>query len=587
MTNLWREHLETSLKDQRVVSYMWDTATDYVSWAGDLYALLGLEGKDIPVDHAQFARLINPQDLPQRMDVFHSAEEVGDTLQASYRLRQASGGQVEITESATLHIDNETGEKVFCGTLMARNAATTGNTAPEEMPLHASAVVAHAGRRTLCNKIDNWTAQVESGDKALGYLLVVGMDRLALMNEAYGAIYVDELIERTGARMCELVGDAAFVSRINGDVFGIFFESGPHNEMASVAQYILNSFYKTPLETSHGHINIGVSIGGVALTPRDTRDVASVLTRGEMALQVAKDRGRGCFVSYSEASAQAMNSRVMLESGDAFLRALKNDRVRVAFQPVVGREGISTSFHECLIRMIGEDGKLHAAGEFMPAIEHLGMSRLVDGFAMSKAIHELSQFPNLSLSVNVSYMTLTSKEWLRGVVSVLRDRPRVARRLIIEITEGMVMKDVAMVVGIMKTLKDLGCRVALDDFGAGFTAFSQLKDMDFDIVKIDKSFIRNIKDRRNHLFIKTLQGLADGMEIETVGEGVETLEDARILVGEGINHIQGYAFGFPCVERVWLPKEHAFRHIDDPSGTEKTVADQDAAWEGKHLVGLH
>ncbi len=93
----------------------------------------------------------------------------------------------------------------------------------------------------------------------------------------------------------------------------------------------------------------------------------------------------------------------------------------------------------------------------------------------------------------------------------------------------MVIKDVSKAVLVVKTLKELGCRVALDDFGAGFTAFSQLKDIDLDIVKIDKSFVRNIKDKRGSLFVKALQALADGVNIQTVGEGVETLEDARLL----------------------------------------------------------
>jgi EAL domain-containing protein (putative c-di-GMP-specific phosphodiesterase class I) len=113
----------------------------------------------------------------------------------------------------------------------------------------------------------------------------------------------------------------------------------------------------------------------------------------------------------------------------------------------------------------------------------------------------------------------------------------------------------------VRTIQDLGARVALDDFGAGYTAFAQIKQLDVDLVKIDKQFIRNIGQSENHLFVKTLQSLADGVDIETVGEGVETMTDAKQLIRDGINHIQGYAFGFPSVERVWLPKDHIYRKI--------------------------
>lgn len=428
-----------------------------------------------------------------------------------------------------------------------------------------SGSVSHGGRRALLHAIERWADTGSGGEakESLGYLLAAGIDRLSLLNESFGASCADELIERTGARLKAIVGDSACVMRINGDVFGVFFNHGPHGEMAAVARHILNSFYDSPLETTHGLMTVGVSVGGVALTRKECRDIPSLLTKAEMALQVAKERGRGCFVSYSEAAEHAAGNRVLLQAGDRFLSALKEGRVRLAFQPVVGAKNREVSFHECLIRMIGQDGKMYSAAEFIPAIEHLGLSRLVDQYTLAKAIHELGQFPDLTLSVNVSYMTLTSREWLRGIVSALRDRPSVARRLIIEITESMVIKDVPRTVRTVRTLKELGCRVALDDFGAGFTAFSQLKDMELDIVKIDKSFIRNIKDKRNHLFVKTLQTLADGVNVQTVGEGVETLDDARILAEEGVRHIQGYAFGFPCVERIWLPKGHAFRQVEE------------------------
>ena len=120
---------------------------------------------------------------------------------------------------------------------------------------------------------------------------------------------------------------------------------------------------------------------------------------------------------------------------------------------------------------------------------------------------------------------------------------------------------------IVRTLQDLGCRVALDDFGAGYTAFCHLKDLGVDIVKIDKSFIRNIDDEHNHLFVKTLKMLAEGVNVETVGEGAETMAEAKLLTDDGIDHIQGFVYGFPRVERLWLPKDHVHRQISTQKGT--------------------
>jgi EAL domain-containing protein (putative c-di-GMP-specific phosphodiesterase class I) len=278
-------------------------------------------------------------------------------------------------------------------------------------------------------------------------------------------------------------------------------------------------------------------------------------------MRAAKEQGRNCFVAYKESHQQTGGARLLLESGNAFLRALKDNRVRLAFQPIISTAKENVSFHECLIRMVDENGKLHSAAQFIPAVEKLGLGHLVDQFALRAAIQELTMFPDLNLSVNVSNLSLTHQDWLRGLVAALKDRPSVAQRLIIEITENTMMGDLDRTLRVIGTLRDLGCRVALDDFGAGSTAFSQLNQLDIDMVKIDKSFVRNISRDHNHLFVRTLQTLAEGIDVETVGEGAETANDARTLAGDGINYIQGYVYGFPQIERVWLPKDHAYRQV--------------------------
>lgn len=558
MSELLVQHLTSVLTRKGMVAYIWDEASDRFQWTGDVKTLLGCaEEKDWPRDSRAFNLLVNPQDLPQRLAGLNDARN-GKPAMLVYKLRRPDGSQAEVMEN--VFFEKHGDKQVLTGTLELKEWQGERR-ANGRMPPPPGMV--HSGRRALQERIERWAELNWENKKTSGYFLAAGIDRLSFLNESYGARYVDELIECSFQRLQDIIGEAGEVGRINGDVFGIFFERGPHSEMAAVAKHLLDNFYQSPLVTSQGHMTIGVSIGGTMVAQKDCRDPASVLTRAEMALTVAKERGRGCFVSYNEASEQAVTNRVLLESGDDFLRALKLGRVRLAFQPVVDFGAQRVAFHECLIRMIDEDGKVRSAGEFVPAIEHMGLSRVVDQFALAKAIHELNQFPDLSLSVNISYMTLISKEWLRGLVAVLRDRPGLARRLIIEITESMVIKDIPYTMRVIRTLKELGCRVALDDFGAGFTAFSQLKDINLDIVKIDKSFTCNMKDKRNHLFVKVLQMLADGVGVETVGEGVETMEDARVLAEEGVSHIQGYAFGFPCVERVWLPKGHAFRGMEE------------------------
>jgi len=548
---------------------MWDAGADRFTWAGDVRGLFGLEKEDYPASNAQLHKLINPQEVPERLSALHDVMgrnpnyDVSSSFSATYKVRRVNGTFIEVEESATLQRDEKTGNRVLNGFIRLRKPAVAVKQAVAPMDNVVPAMLEGGfnsyGRMMLSQKVEEWLDLYDPSQRLFGYLLAVGIDRMALFNEVMGPRYADEIIERTGERLRQIVGEAGVVARIDGDVYGLFFRKAPHNEMAAVAKYILNNFYNVPLRTSMGPIGVGISVGGVTLDR--AKDCASVITMAEMAMHVAKDKGRSCFVSYDEASHRAEDNRIMLKSADTFLKAMKGNRLRLAFQPIMDTRNNNVSFHECLMRLIDDDGKLISAGAFIPAIEKLGLSRLVDQYALRMAIHELGMFPDVQLSVNVSNLSLTNQDWLRNLVAALRDRPSVAKRLIVEITESAVIADPANTKRIVRTLQDLGCRVALDDFGAGYTAFSQLKDLRVDLVKIDKSFIRNIGDEHNHLFVKTLKSLAQGVNIQTVGEGAETQAEAALLASDGIDHIQGYVYGFPRVERLWLPKDHAHRHI--------------------------
>lgn len=574
-SHVWFEHLSRTLANNGLIAYVWNMTQDQMEWQGDLHAVIGLEKDKHPATNGQLNALINPQDVPQRLSALHAMINEVEKGQArdfssTYRLRRGNGMQIDIIESGTLHRDDASGDQIICGVLRivdteqyARSAAKPVSQATLNNPFSYASYdtsMTHYGRLMICQKINEWGQDQQDHHTGNGYLLVVGIDRLSMFNEAYGAGFTDDVIEQTGKRLRHMIGEAGVVARIDGDVFAMFFNNAPHAEMAAVAHHLLHNFSDQPLPTSRGPLGVGVSIGGV-LVNRHCREPADMLTKAEMALQSAKERGRGRFVSYTEAAGEAQNTRMLLDSGDAFLSALKGDRLRLAFQPVVNSKTSAVSFHESLIRFYDEQGKMHSAANFMPAIEKMGLSRLVDRYAMRMAIEELTMFPDLELSVNVSNLTLSDPDWLRGLVAALRNRADVASRLIVEITESAVMQDIKKTIRLVATLRSIGCRVALDDFGSGYTAFSQMKDLDISLVKIDKTFVRNIGEKENHLFVRTLQALADGVNIETVGEGAETMADAKMLANDGIHHIQGYVFGFPSVERVWLPKEHSQRKI--------------------------
>ena len=562
--DLWLKQLSASLKDNGQVAYLWNIQKDSFEFMGDTEGLFGLQEDDMPSSREQVSLLINPQDIVERQLEINAAISrcagKSEDFKIKYRLRQPDGSQVPVIENGMVLINFNTNEKTVQGVIGRNRAAeilnpSSGKNSGANISL---ALVPNAMRRVLQNQLEEYLDNRE--DKSRGYFLLAGIDHLSVINEAYGPQVADELIEQTEKRLAAITNGSATVTKLQGDMFGLFFRTAPLSEMSSTAYGILKAFYSQPFQVMGQTVNNMVSIGGV---PFDIKQLnsASVLTYAELALREAKQRGRGCFISYVDDMSKggASSFRDYLAIGDQFLKAFRDGRVHLAYQKIVNSTTEETSFYECLIRLIDEDGQSVAAGQFINAVEKMGMTRLVDNFSTSRAIQELRIFPDLRLSINVSNHSFSDPQWLFQIQNDLRRSPEVASRLIIEITESFAMDDVANTIRVIKILRELGCQIALDDFGTGYTSFVQLRDLKLDMVKIDKSFVQNINEDNNMLFINTLQSLAGGMKIQTVGEGAETLADAKLLSDGGINHIQGYAFSVPSMERIWLPQDDSLR----------------------------
>lgn len=589
MSELWINHLSSFLSEQQSVAYIWDTASDSLEWGGDVYKVLGIRKQDLPKSKDDLSKWINPQDLPGRMEQIHSVlnnkhEDMSGTYHMEYRMRHSKGHNITIKEKLNLHHDEDTDSLYICGFLTPMGHTKEKdqeNQANEkasksrmgEITTEETVRLEHAGgqpfseRLMLQQAIDRQLEKAKDTDvQHSGYVLTVGIDHMRLHNEVLGCRSADELIEKTGDILGQISGDRSRVFRVNGDVFAIYQPDHDPAEMPSMAHHIIQKFNVTQILTETGESRASVSIGGrrIAATEDsgETMNGSKIIMHSETALVAAKEKGRNCFVSYADIAELTKEHKMHLKAVDDFLNAFKEDRMFLAFQPIVDAKTRETLFYESLIRFRNKDGKIIVAGQLIESIEKLGLIRLVDQFAFQKAIEEMIQYPDLSLSVNVSRMTLTNPEWLRNLVYTLRDKPSVAKRLIIELTETAVVDDLDHMERVIKTVKDMGCRVALDDFGVGYTAFSYIRLLDVDIVKIDKSFVRNAREEGNRLFIKTLTTLAEGLNAQTIAEGVETMSDADTMEEENVTMLQGYAYGFPKIERLWLPKDHVHRKID-------------------------
>ena len=227
--------------------------------------------------------------------------------------------------------------------------------------------------------------------------------------------------------------------------------------------------------------------------------------------------------------------------------ALAMGRADLMFQPVVTADDHSlVAFYEGSTRLADEQGRYIPATHFIPLIEENALGRELDCMTLRLALNQLRHKADLRLSVNLSARSIGDGEWRRALDDALQSSPDIGERLIFEISETSAMMLHENVTRFMKEMQPKGVGFALDGFGAGFTAFRHLKSFFFDLVKVDKSFVRGIeRDPDNQVLTEALITVAHQFEMFAVADGVETAAEADFLKALGIDCLQGYHFGAP------------------------------------------
>jgi len=389
---------------------------------------------------------------------------------------------------------------------------------------------------------------------------VAAIDKLAVINETYGFGVADEVIVAAGNRLAHSLRGSDIIGRTAGNKFGVILNRCSDREMALVAERLNAAVRAEAIDTSAGPVSTTISVGAVWLLENAETSQEAML-QAEDALERARSKGRSGYAVYVKSAEREFARRRLMAVADDIMLALKENRLVLAYQPIVDAKSRKATHYECLLRIMRQDGTLAAAGEFIPVAETLGLVRLVDRRALEMTVAQLQANPKINLSLNVSGTSANDQPWLNSFVDYVRDNSAVADRLTVELTETAALHAFEENARFISRLRELGCSVAIDDFGAGYTSFRNLQVFNFDMVKIDGSYIKDIaQSPDNQLFARTLVGLAKNFQLKTVAEWVDSEEDAKLLCEYGIDFLQGYIFGRPEIAPAWLNKEPTSAH---------------------------
>ncbi|MGO4712070.1 EAL domain-containing protein [Bradyrhizobium sp. 2TAF24] len=393
-----------------------------------------------------------------------------------------------------------------------------------------------------------------------GFMLV-GVDHLAHINEAFGFDVADEVIVEIAQRLRARLRGGDVLGRFSGNKFGLILKNCTADQMTIASERFLAAIRHDVVPTKSGPVSLTASIGAVSM-PRHARSAEEAMVRAQEALERAKARRRGTFLTWRPNVEREAQRRVNIRVTDEIVSALNERRVVVAYEPVVDLRSRAVAFHECLVRMRQDSGELLLAPDIVPVAEKLGLIHLVDQRVLELVVAELATAPQIQLSLNISPETTMDPEWWSRIEILLRAHPGVAERLIVEITETVAIQDIDDVRGFVTRLKKFGSRIAIDDFGAGNTSFRNLRKLGVDLVKIDGAFVQNIPHSSDdRAFVQTLIDLAHRLGIKTVAEWVQDEESATLLDSWGCDYIQGRLTGLATPERPWAKPAFGGRSV--------------------------
>jgi len=369
----------------------------------------------------------------------------------------------------------------------------------------------------------------------------VDLDLFKGVNDTYGHPTGDRLLRMVAQRLRDALGEGDFAARIGGDEFAVVLDAAAAPDAIDATATRMIETLSLPYAIDGIEVTIGASVG-VALFPADGASADELIKNADLALYQAKSEGRRRHRYFQKDLQRAALERRELE---ADLRgALAERQLEVHYQPLVDISGRRVTGFEALLRWRHPTRGMIAPNDFIPIAEASGLIVPIGEWVLRTACAEAATWPDeIAVAVNLSAIQFRTANLTQTVISALAQSGLAPQRLELEITESALLADTASTAATLHALRRFGVRIALDDFGTGYSSLSHLRGFPFDKIKIDRSFVKDLAERRDCTAIITaISSLARSLGIATTAEGVETAEQLDFLRAQGCTQAQGFLF---------------------------------------------
>ncbi|HBA87153.1 MAG TPA: diguanylate cyclase [Geobacter sp.] len=559
-------------------SWEWDLGTGEIRCSEEVYSICCLDG-----GRGDGNPILEPVHHLDRTFVQNSIDDaIARRAPLSFDYRIHLGNQERTLHAELVTVLDEAGDPVcLTGTIQD---ITERKHAEEQIRLLAyyDALTGLPNRRFFLQQLEQALVFANRNDRMLA-VLFLDLDRFKLVNDTLGHGMGDRLLQDVADRLLRCVRRSdclaraeddcppSLVSRLGGDEFTIMLSDIEHfQDVAKVARRILEAV-SVPYSLDGQEVFVSTSIG-ISLYPFDASTASDLIRNADGAMYQAKEQGRNGYQIYDESMNAKALERIILES--QLHKALKDEEFTVFYQPQVCSRSGEVVGIEALVRWNSKELGMVEPARFLPLAEEIGLVIQIDQWVMRQACrqHKLwldAGFPRITLAVNISGQQFMKNELLETVTTILGASGLDPGLLELELTEGVLMAHTERTIKTLQALKGMGVRLAIDDFGTGFSSLSYLKRFPLDVLKIDRTFIKDITTDPDDaaITVATIE-MAHTLKLQVIAEGVETRAQLDFLSRNGCDLYQGYLYSRPVP-----PEEIPALLAATPAGTGSPPAD--------------